>query len=1117
MASPLDITYRKAGVEYHLEKLSEMAGWNADCSDMTLGRDEFSEIRNFRQLTPGAYDVRRGVETYPLTGTMGGEVLAKCEFRADHNGVDTFFDITLWQAGGNVALTLLDTSSGEPTTAWQTNVPVTTIAQTAESWVVQFAYALVVTIKGYGSWEVAPNDTTLTSWTVRELGKDVCPAPSIVNFEPKTTGDLFVIDNNGARHGGSNLASNAKIDPNNPGQYLTIPIPLATDYWLVSEGADLGGGTFKSFSSNDLPWWVPNIKDATAKESGRAAGRWSELHNATRAWGYRFVAVQEFTNSKGEKYRVRSAPSVDLWIADMEYAPAQWGPVPTESVGIALDHLTNDAVGDNGWVCLTCAPFGTGQPSDLNAFGFVTGNAPFVTGNRVFPIPNAQALETLQVLFTNYMGGNSNAAGFSNPYIFLADYLGNVVVNEVANCAGLAPYLGFVPASKLKKAPLAVFNWSDFALGALQGTIVEIEVYRTAHSEPDEKDNITKNPNFEAHKYGYVGSILPSGTFTDEVIDDAIDFGTTPEAQDGYLRGQFSGSIMREFSNRLVIGDVVTDYTVLAPTAMSDAARHNIGPAHSGGPATIRGFWYELSSDSATPTHVPPSYSSQFINTTSPTDGLDPIVFFAAYVDTNGVQSDSTFIASIGSGAGYAPGNDGNLYASFVFPRGYAANISKMRLFRGTWTTSGTVVDGVTILPMTRYWQEIAEVDITSGSGVYISKNDEVAVPVVGRSITNPFPGETHRSTTPGAVIYSEANQIYFWPPLNFEVQHQFAPVRMMETVLGPLFVGTDQSIRLTWLDGHAEELTKHIGAISRFTVQKVDKVVFILSAYGMYFVESSGVVKFPAHVQTVVLEYINEKIPGVLPLANARRASIGYLGERMELFVHFPSSVDLGGSLPHRTIIFRLGSGPNASGEFYQHPAQAINYEFDLRPDFELRDAVVTGVPGSGTEVFTPASASYRPEHIVFSSQIMGGLLASFYDRSLSGIVSVDNDAALKTWTGSAVLERSSHMGIATTKKALRELIVHCDGTANVSLGTGQAAPNNAITHAKGTLNPQVRIFPVTRFLPPLRHIVSGQSIESVSTAPITRIWSIPDDEGNHTLSVKAIDTFAALLHNHP
>lgn len=1123
MGQPWEVTFRKYGVEYHKEVLSDFGGWNADSTDATLGRDEFSEVRNYRRPTTGNYEVRTGTRVVALQNTTGATILSKCEYRNDwKNGslpvADTFFDVTLFELSRVLYLAIYEPISGfqkmvQVSVLTDPPSPIQTPEDPPKSWVIQYAWSLVVTAKGFGTWEAFPTDNTLTTWTSSELGKDVCPVPSGVSFETKTTGDLFILDNNRVVNSGvSSLPADVKLDPNNPGQYLTIDVPIATDYWLVSRGADVTGGT-ASFSPNDLPWWVPNTKDVSAKESGHTAGRWSEFHNATRAWGYRFVAVQEFTNSRGEKYRVRSAPSVDLWVADMEYAPAQWGPVPTKTVAHGLSDLVHSA-GSNIWTCLTCDPFGSGQAHDINAFGVATGStlSQFFTahGNTVFPIPNAQALENLQVLFVNYMAGNPNAAAYSNPYAYIADYLGNTSASEMLNCDGLAPYLGHVPASKLKKCPLAVFSWSDFSIGGLQGNVIEIEVYRTAHSEPEDKDNTTKNPNFEAHKYGYVGSILPATSFTDEVPDDDIDFGVPPEAQDGYLRGEFSGAIIREYDNRLVIGDVVTDYEVQGPAEMSVAARHNIGPGHPGGASAIRGFWYELSSDPASPTLTAPSYSAFFINNTNPTDGLDPIVFFAAYVDNNGVQSDSSFVASIGSGIGFVATDSthcANLNASFVFPRGYAANVQKIRLFRGVWNTGSSKRD----------WIQLMEMDVVSGSGVYISKNDETGTPVQDLSTSNPFPGAVTRSSSPGSIIFSQPNQIYFWPPLNFETHHQFAPVKLLDVVLGPLYVGTDQSVSLTELNGRREELTKHIGPISRFACQKVDKILFLLSPYGMYFIEASGVVQFPAQVQTVILPYLNEEIAGVLPLANVQRASIGFLGERNELWLHLPSSKDLGGVLPHRTIVFKLGTGNN--------PAHTINYEMDLVANslsnpgigFERRDKLAGVVTIGHFPGLIDDPNFWRPEQILFQSRAMGGLFAGYYDSQIGSLVTLDCDAIGQQWQGTAAIEKSWHAGSPNTLKSLREIVVKTEGNAKITLSTGQSNPNFTRTNLLGAISYWARRFPVINMMQPLKHIVSGSAVEARSSAPYTRIFTEPDNNGVHNLSIKAIQFFAEVVSNHP
>lgn len=1052
MATPLEITYRKAGVEYHQERLAEFGGWDADATDATLGRSDFSEVRNFRRPTTGDLEVRTGIIEHELASTSGATLLAKCEYRGDFNGTDTFFDVSLFYQSGGVSIGLL-----EPISGTQRTILVDAAGTNAESWVQQYAYSLIITIKGVATYEVAPTSNTLTSWTVTKLGKDAGPTPTVVRFAPKTQGDLYLIDNTGPTEHRSPFSSSIKKDPNEPGQPLLVPLNINADYWSV-----VGNG---NFSLNDPPIFVSAKQDAAVNIFPAPAPKNSFGHNMTRAWGYRFVAVQEFTNAKGEKYRVRSAPSVDLWVADIMYAPAQWGP-----------KLQNDFL---------VATFPISGSGGVHYFDFDGVTVHSNNGVRSFPLPSQDDFDALQLKVID--GGKIPGLGLGHddapvpdaPYYWIAKYFGFRAQSEIDNDEdistffyGQTPYLDTVPASKLKGAPMTFLTWSEFSKPT--GTI-EIEVYRTTHSEPDDKDNVTKDPNFETHRYGYVGSLLaPLGsedpTFTDDIVDDAIDFGTTPEQQDGLLRGQFSGSISRDFDNRLVIGDIITDYTVLAP-ATFDAL------------ATTCSFFFRVDETKVT--------SGYGFSDFAPTQ---KVRFGVAYVDNNSIQSPMTDLgppldARTPQGNPVTPRK---FWVSINLPRGYAANVTTARIFRGYLNSSGGIDWTPTGANPTAGL--IATVKIDAGQGNYLSKNDEAAV-------AGSIVGETHISTNPGAIIYSQPNQINFWPPLNFEVHHQFAPVRLLEVVLGPLYVGTDQSISLTELNGRREELTRRIGPISRHAWQKVDKIVFMLTPYGVYYIESSGVVQFPANVQTAILPYLQETIPGVLPLANARRAAIGFLGERNEVHLHLPSSKLLGGALPHRTIVYKLGSGNN--------PRETVNYEFDLTPRFERGDLPsVLGLIDNLTK--------YRPEQVIFQTRAMGGLFAGFYWGDSNELQAIDCDAQVP-WIGSAVLEKSWNIGAPNVKKSLREIIVRTSGTAKISLSTGQPAGLGDRSHKYGTMHQRARIFPVTNPKPPLRHIISGSVIETTATAPIARIWSEPDINGDHSLHVNAIDIFAIVLNNHP
>lgn len=1059
MATPQEITYRKAGVEYHQERLSEFGGWEADSTDATLGKANFCEIKNFRRPTAGDYEVRTGQittllgkpaipELDPGFDTIGHEVLAKCEYRGDFNGVDTFFDVTLVY---DTILKRVSVVLFEPISNWQKKIFVTNLDLTAESWIIQYAFSLAVTVKGTGSFEVMPTDGTLATWIVRSLGKDVCPTPTRVTFVTKTTGDLLVFDNNGADSsrgpGGDVLTQQFKYDVGDPVP-RRIPIPIAANYWLNSFQT--------AFQVNHPRFWVHNTKDVIVTNGTKD----SPLHNKTRGWGYRCVAVQEFLDHRGDKYRVRSHASADFWVADNTYGPSQWGPEPK--------HFGNMTP---GWSDIPAS-----WPQDVGS------------STAMFPLPSINDLRDLQAQYRSFSRDNA-----SDPYFYLATYLHFGKNGNNPDFNGSAPYYVDVPVSELKHAPLAILDWQYFVLSGLLGNVVEIEIYRTAHSEADETKNVTLDPNFEPQKYGYVGSILPGAVFTDDVIDDAIDFGTTPEQQDGYLRGQFSGSVSRDFDNRLVFGDIITDYKLLTPSQV------------------VQGFTYDVAGQSVSAAHhyTPPDFDVIAVG--------DPRIktrFYYAYIDQNGVQSDAVEIQEVTAALG---GLTSEMWVSFVLPRGYDATIQQIAIIRASW-------DG------TQYVYTTIATILTS-SGVYISKNDETGT---AASLT----GTSKRSYGTGSIIYSEPNQIYFWPPLNFEIHHLFARVRFLDVLIGPLFVITDQNVRLTYLDGRREELTKHIGAISRFAAQKVDNNIFILTPYGMYFVESSGVVQFPVSVQTVILPYLHEVIPNTLPLANAKRASIGYLGEREELWLHLPSSKDLWiaagqdpqNALPHRTIIFKFGPGGDPS-QFHAMRAtigQTINYEFDLREDFVITDFLKPD-PSDPTNLslvtVVDDISKYRSEPIIFSSKAMGNLFASFRDMSLDAnnknpkntIVVVNNDAVDTDWAAEASMEKTWNMGAPSVNKSLRELTVRTSGNGQLLLGTGQPNQNRQLTRSKGSLHRGARMFPVTNPRSPLRHIVSGSVIESVATAPVTRIVSNPDKDGSHTTHIRAIDIDVVILNNHP
>src|SRR5581483_9109414 len=316
-----------------------------------------------------------------------------------------------------------------------------------------------------------------------------------------------------------------------------------------------------------------------------------------------------------------------------------------------------------------------------------------------------------------------------------------------------------------------------------------------------------------------------------------------------------------------------------------------------------------------------------------------------------------------------------------------------------------------------------------------------------------------------------------------------------------------------------------------------------------------SGVVPFPAQIQTAVRKYLDEYIPGLGRHANAKRASLGMLAHRYELWLYFPSSVDLWASasgvapwssttayvagnlvssggvtwkaLQGNTNVTPANDGVNwvscglpqslyiykfLTGEVRRHYLSGEvlgveNYQFDLSPSFALVNNTSNRLDPS----------KFRSDQVFFASHGDGTLYASYADTTATQIATINCDYPA-TWTGSAIAEMPFALTLPQSPKLLRTLYVKASANAALTFITGMAKTDGSYDAVRGHIIDSATIWPVTIATPgrpnTLVHIVPTTAAEGMSIAPYVRISSTPSG-GTHSISLQSIDVDVALKHH--
>jgi hypothetical protein len=748
-------------------------------------------------------------------------------------------------------------------------------------------------------------------------------------------------------------------------------------------------------------------------------------HLHKRGWFYRFQMKSQYTDAKGQKFIYYHEGSADCYIPDNHYAPPFAANDDGGSVYSSLRNLNNTT--PNQWLTAL-------DPNGAESIIIF----PSKTATSIIPpvVVTDEDWLDLQTKFKNLFketSGDQGGNGTRDPFYFAARVLGWQTNMEVFLYG--FPYLTSVPASELLGAPQAIFDWANF--GTLPADVFEIEVWRTAH---------TDSPLFEDYTYGLVGVIKKDGTFTDKRRDDELEFTGSLEKNSGYLTGQFSGKKLRVYMGNLRLGDVETKYEIHKPTVHVQCFGFII-PAYLGLTSYVDRT--KLSGDAG--------------------DGLPEWNYGYQYVDGDGNVSEMEVI-TVDDDYLIEIGGSGSVGLAFTFPRGYDPSIKTIYLFEGRYSGG------------TRTYRKVESIDPANGHTLYLGVSSWVSLPEVEEATV-----ET--SHDPGASVWSEEGDMFFWPQENFEIEHQFAPITEINTVVGPAYIATDQTMNMTRYDGqYQEEISSEFGNISRRSATKVGKVLYFLSSQGLFVAEGSGVRPFPANVQQTVLKYLREEISGVAPLANARRASLGFLKRRNELWLHFPSSEDLGGTLPPITIVYRFYRD-------YGMPNEVENYQFDL----------------------TPTDNPTTP--VIFIESGNGRMFATYFDDTNTRLALIDCDAS-NQWLAKGYLTLPMVADEAELQKLVREVMFTADVDAKLSIITGRRRTDGVeddLTY--GLIETTADIYPMTVSAGShqlFRHEVAGKVNNQVGYIPCIRIISEKSDgEGNpHLVRLKSMTILYDVAH---
>ena len=1102
---------------YKTHHIPALGSLNLDANASTIGANEFTEILNLRMSNVGEYEQRTGYALYsPSAYTPIVRLLCTAEYRYKN----IIFDVKVVWQNNQVQVVLHNKSKIAGSALWatantsrtMTPIIVGSVTTEPEAFAVQDQGLIAITVYDQGTYAfyptgVADSATHFDTWAVYSLGAQVCPVPYKINYLDETQDDLIVFQYEDVPDGVfrpiADPASDSKeIKP--PYQYFRVP--CNAPYYRCGKSKVWSGEATERlpFKALGLKNWQWSEDDPAFNSTTPARAPVSRAHLQTRAWGYRFVFIKKVSDGRGGEIVYRSQPSADVWVPNNFYGPPQpvAGPDgtfdrrPTQMESINLFPVT-----------------GGGPRWDYDEFPIPNNS----DGGVFNALPDNEQMTKLTQALIDYEGINVDGSPVAilDPYVDNKEFISahnylyytrwytgwaeshdSIVYVKFPN--GIQPYWCQVPASFLAEAPLTKFTWNSFKYAAdgttlrLDSSVVEVEVYRTAFSDGDAAAT-NGDPLFQPHVYGYVGSVKPDSDFTDDIKDSAIDFAKSPDRYEGYGEGQFSGKVLRKYNRKLALSNITTTYWVNPPGTFIESDAD--GSATGMTPTTTQAFVYKNTAANYT-------YSDIYTNAAdTDSDGtLNKLMqFYVSYLDQEGNESDLCKIY-VDKVPDLSLGASDKVNVAFVMGQGYVPYLTKVRLYK----SSGSP----------RSYTCIAEVDVNQG--YYLSDGNEAAI--VAATTTRPVK-DTKTSKTPGGVISSGVYKPFEWDPLSLEVISTEAEIIAMNSVTGQLWIWTNKGTHLTNLsrtNPKGEEESEEVGCVGRFACTKVDKIVFFLSQSGLYFAEASGVRAFPGHVQNEILKYTRETFADYPPLQNLRRASLGYLRRRKELWLYIPSSVDLGGTLPARLFIYKFFVDELENSSSIR---DFVNYEFELLSTGNL-----------------DSTLQQTSQPLIFQEHSDHGMSISYIDSLVApnNLITMNPDTdAVSIWQGKTSLEFMMSAGKLNTVKFLREFSIGGDFDADIGIYTGTpnttGIPDRTGTYPRGLVNTSASLWSPTSVppgipstIPPqgmgvkLAHVIGGSDWNRVGYSPFIRLTTQKASASRNTVRYKSLTIRYEELHDH-
>lgn len=1112
--------------KYISAEVKTPGSWNPDAGIDSIGDNEFSEVRNLRQVFPGDYELRSGYSdtTGFDYGTLGddAEILCSCEYKfvADDNTL-TLFDVVAYFDNDEVKLYAINRSpivaTPNPSIYWALQFERNVLRNADDSadlaipftptddllpvraFMVQYGSYIALTVYGLGVFAIYPagTDVALTivapdAWVVRSLGKDRADAPAdLPTFADTHNGDLFIVlvddtvsDNPGGGTLGIRFTHNVTPKKLLAGQLPTsifpplqyIRVPLNAKYYNSKQTPAFDSGVVPGTTTGLRYWEFSDFDPPISNQDSRSA-----THLQTRAWGYRFVFVHKFVDGRGNTITYRSAPSTDIWVPNMIYCPPQ------------LFAKGNPPVNEAGKRIARFLSFATTVPS-LDVFPPTIDSAAFIfsseyVANSEIPYPSVAAVQELgeAIIAYNaqsYQYKNNASVGTKwstgatnmdeNTFLGAMYWTGfwrfwrdaTAPLSEQYNFNGdiKIPYFCEVPANELADAPLTKFLWSMFP--DVPADVTEIEIYRTAFNESDNTialDGIDQ-PLYQTHLYGYCGSLkAPVASedpeFIDDVKDEELDFGNSPNDSNGLIAGDFSGAVIAEYNRHLVLGDIETSYAVLDPWDQYQV--YIYGPG-AGSKSDFKEF-----------------------------GGLN--FFGLQYIDADANTSDVIELDTLGyTSSVTADTTWGNVAA--VIPAGYDPFVTAIRFIYFDGTDYRIVKS------------------VKPDDGYVLATYAECTA---GAILPNGATGTGELNTKePGSTIWTNPADIFTIAPLNYLLVHPSNAVTALHSIMGELYVFSRASVSLTNLVGRFEELNKELGCIGRFSSAKLDKIVFFLSASGLYFMEASGIVAFPGKVDNLVRGYLNEPIPDQALLSNGNRAAIGYLSKFRELWLYLPGSDDLGGALPARLIVYKFFGDLYASGAMAAIQQGFLNYEFEL---------LTTGNPSYPSGVDNGSQSLTLP--LIFTMHSDGSLYAEFKQEATIAeptplYHSINNDNG-SVWLGGSAIEKPLPLGDPAIVKILRAVRHTGNAVGNVYIRCGAPRADGIPQYNTGLVWLPSTEYPYSvnndGIGEMFNHRIPWDEIaQSTHETPIVRFRSEPNGS-EHDVAFTGFTFLLDALHKHP